>query len=101
MLNMEMIFEAVALAVEHFEINHIPADNESILTRVIDWYNHLDETDAETLAALAIDSAYHSGLTYNDIKEIRDYYFPDVDDNISIEEIEMAQRDYLWWGGLC
>ncbi|AXF52435.1 MAG: hypothetical protein [Caudoviricetes sp.] len=115
MLNMKLIEAALGLIEERNEIEGITNNRENYSNIVLEWYNHSDITDAETLAALALDGKnYNSTMRYNEIKRIKELYFGSIDDLINspyspeeyyldymekygIDEIEMAQRDMEWW----
>lgn len=77
MTNMNLIEQAVQLAVNYFEANQISVNSNSIRHRVLEWYNYSDIADAETLAAAAIESEYDCGADYDTILEWKDYYFPE------------------------
>lgn len=90
---------AVKIAVDLFEANHIVSDTESIRRRIYGWYNHSDVTDPEVLAACALEGKdWFPGATYEEMLEAKAEWFPDVVyDDIAIWEIEAAQHDALWW----
>lgn len=77
MVNVNLIENAIKLAIEHYEANGLTVDTKSIKRRVLDWYNYSDIADAEILAAAAIESEYECGADYNTILEWKDYYFPE------------------------
>lgn len=96
MLNMKLIFEAIDLVNDFFAAERIYESNESILNRAISWYEHTEITDAETLAAVVMYGQYDSSIRFNDIKNIKDYFFPSEPFVIHIHEIEMALKDSEW-----
>ena len=91
MTNMNLIEQAVQLAVNYFEANQISVNSNSIRHRVLEWYNYSDIADAETLAAAAIESEYDCGADYDTILEWKDYYFPEIpveySGNISVYDL--------------
>lgn len=90
---------AVQLVIENLEANHIISNTESIRNRVYSWYTHSDVTDPEVLAACALEGKdWYPGARYEDMLAAKDLWFPvDYGMEISIWEIEAAQRDIMWW----
>lgn len=95
MMNNTLIENAVTLASRYSNI-----DKNELRVNVINWYNNTDFTSDEVLAALAIEGSYKK-MSFSDIDKIilafkmlieYDEYY----NNFSIEEIEMAQNDYLF-----
>lgn len=88
---------AIDLAINHLEANKIACDTESIANIIYDWYSHSDVTDPEILAACALEGIkWRPGATYQEMLEIKDFWFPAVSTDISIWEIEQAQHDFCW-----
>lgn len=93
--NKKLYDEVFKIIVNSFECEHIFVDNESIDRRLTDWYNHTDYTEPETLAALTMYSEYNPFITYQDVKEIKEFFFPSIPSfEIHISEIEAALHDY-------
>ena len=70
---------------------------EEIYNRVLSWYINTDVTDIETLAACAIRGYYYPKATYKEMLNAKEMFFPSLlNDNISIIQIESAQRDSIW-----
>ena len=90
---------AVILAMREFEAQNIVCDSKSIQRRIETWYNHTDETDPKVLVACALTGKdWFPGATYQFMKEAKDYWFPEDPYSLfSIEEIETAQKDSIWW----
>lgn len=89
---------AVTMVFENFEANHITYDEKSVVNRVYSWYSHSDVTDPEILAACALmGKDWFPGATYQDMLDAKEWWFPKNPYNeISIWEIETAQRDIMW-----
>ena len=96
MVNINLIEEAIKLAIEYYEANGLTVDTKSIKRRVLDWYNYSDIADAEILAAAAIESEYECGADYDTILEWKEFYFPETpieyQGYISTQEI----KDYVY-----
>lgn len=90
---------AATMVFENFEANHITYDEKSVVNRVYNWYSHSDVTDPEMLAACALmGKDWFPGATYQDMLDAKEWWFPKNPYNeISIWEIEAAQRDTIWW----
>lgn len=111
MLNKKLIAEALEIISSYYEDSGIAVNTQLYRDRLIDWYNHSDITDAETLAAVAMETEYDATLKWNDIEHIWNYYFgyPDDiiadylatsgydDNNINVEELKLAQEDVLYY----
>lgn len=101
MKNIRLIEEAVKLVNELFEYEGIYETTSSIRSRVTEWYNRTDITDAEMLAAVAISGSYEelTPVTWKELEVIKEFYFPSSPielNNFHIGEIEEAQKDMLW-----
>lgn len=96
MTNTALIETAVDLANKIAATAGIMMSNTCIRCRVENWYNYTDFTNPEILAACAIDSDYNSNLSYSWIMETYHYYYPSIEDDIPIWEIEAAQHDVMW-----
>ena len=90
---------AVDLVVDVYEANHITCNTDFIRDRVYSWYSHSDVTDPEILAACALmGKDWFPGADYDYMLTARNWWFPqNPNENISIWEIEAAQRDAMWW----
>lgn len=90
---------AVELAVMIYEANHTMTNTETIRKQIYSWYNHTDITDAEALAACAIEFGYwNPNVTLDEIKIAKNEWFTENPfDAFSIEEIEAAQHDIRYW----
>ena len=90
---------AIQLVIKNFEANHIMSNTECIRNRVYSWYSHSDITDPEVLAACALEGKdWYPEARYEDMLAAKDLWFPvDPGMEISIWEIEAAQRDIMWW----
>lgn len=90
--------EACDLVSKFYEMNHMVCDTKSIYDKVYDWYCHSDVTDPEVLAACALEGEkWTPAASYQDMLEMRDYWFPkNPYDEIAIWEIEQARLDLEW-----
>lgn len=98
MTNMRLINEAIKLATDYFEANFITVDTAAIENRVKTWYNKTEIVEAEMLAAAAIHSEYLPCITWKELLELKEFYFPTnpeefIQKNFSIQEIEEALHD--------
>lgn len=53
---------------------------EAIYKRVYTWYANTDYVDAEVLAACALFGDYYNGVSYYDMLDMRDWWFPPCSD---------------------
>lgn len=109
MMNWELIEEAVDLVNKLFETEGIAESTTSIRMRAMEWCSLTDINEAHMLAAATISGRYRFGISWDELIDLREFYFPsDYDyppivktyieipvecDNFSIEEIEAAQND--------
>ena len=99
MTNLKLINDAMKLVIQIEEAENIYETNDSIYHRCLDWYNHLEITDVEMLAAATLNGPYDPSLKQNDLIAAREYYFPTEPiefRNFHIHEIEEALRDEMW-----
>ena len=94
----ETVEEALVLAIELLDANYMSYDIKQVRNRIYSWYSHSDVTDPEMLAACALNGEdWFLGATYEDMLDAKNYWFPaDPKNEISIWEIESAQRDTAW-----
>lgn len=116
MMNMRLIAETVKLVNSYLEAENIMVSNQIIETQAKDWYNHSEIVEVEMLAAAVMNyGSYKPGTTWNELEQLRVFYFPDsfvenskcgydensyeklARENFHIGEIEAAQKDMLWW----
>lgn len=113
MMNWKLIEEAVDLVNELFEAEGIVESTTFIREKAIEWYSHTDIYEAHMLAAATISGHYRFGTSWDELIDLREFYFPSnydyppivrtytevpVEyDNFSIEEIEAAQNDGRWF----
>lgn len=97
MLNERLINEAVSIVVEYFAAEGIFERTESIKSRAINWYNHSEIVAPQMLAAVVISGDYRP-ITWNEVLEIEEFYFPSmpVELGFSVGEIEASMRDMFW-----
>lgn len=124
MISTKLIEDAVKLVINLFEVENIMESTATIKARAIEWYNNIEMTDAEMLAAATIIGSYQIGTSWNDLLEWKEFYFPSAPieetiekisdyqfdeyssptieeamlamENFHIGEIEAAQRDFIW-----
>ena len=115
MMNMRLIAETVKLVNSYFEAENIMVSNQIIEAQAIDWYNHSELVEAEMLAAAVMNYGnYRPGTMWNELEQLREFYFPSESirfsslgfnvicyemlaiENFSIGEMEAAQRDAMW-----
>lgn len=99
MMNWNLIYRAVDLVVFIEECENIYESDETIETRVLNWYKNTNITTPETLAALALTSDFNPLLSDSDIAAARECYFPTEPqylNNFHIHEIEESINDELW-----
>lgn len=116
MMNMRLIAETVKLVNSYLEAENIMVATQTIEAQTKDWYNHNEIVEAEMLAAAVMNyGSYKPGTTWNELEQLRNFYFPTsiakngkcgydensyerlVAENFHIGEIEAAQKDMLWW----
>lgn len=98
MTNIRLINEAVKLVINYFAANFITIDTASIENRARTWYNNTEIVDAEMLAAASIHSEYLPCYSWNELLELKEFYFPTnpeefLQKNFSIQEIEESLHD--------
>lgn len=89
-----MITEAIKLIEEYNEIHNITETRQNIFYRTLKYAQEYDEVikDVETLAALVI-YAPEDEVLEAELLEMKNSLYPDAPAfEISIEEIELAQR---------
>lgn len=121
MMNEKLIMETIKLITDYFEAENIYVATSIIDAQARDWYNHSEIYESEMLAAVVMSYGYYkAGFTWNELEQLRDFYFPSspIEETIAriggyffdeeayvkslnnynyhIGEIEAAQRDYLW-----
>ncbi len=123
MMNMRLIAETVRLVNSYFEAENIMVSNQTIEAQAKDWYNHSEIVEAEMLAAAVMNYGnYRPGTMWNELEQLREFYFPSTPieemiariggypanedfsqyeemitmENFHIGEIEAAQRDAMW-----
>ena len=99
MTNTKLINEAAILVSKMNEANYISETTEAIRARVENWYNHTDITDAEMLAAVALNGDFDPVLRWDDLVAAKEFYFPTIPfeyTEFHISEIESALYDNLW-----
>lgn len=98
MLNERLINEAVKIVVEYFAAEGICEETKTIRARAINWYNHSEITTSQLLAAVVISGDYRF-ITWDEILEIEEFYFPSApieETYIFIGEIEESLHDEFW-----
>lgn len=104
---MTLINEAKKIANDYFEADGATVSNDEINATINDIVflvleNNIEVSDAETLAAVAIDEIYEPNkepLTEKDFAALHEFYFPSEpleNRNYSVEEIRNAIRDEEW-----
>ena len=96
MINVNLIEEAIKLAIQYYEANRLTVDTKSIKKRVLDWYNHSDIADAEILAAAAIESEYECGADYDTILAWKEFYFPETPIEYQVYVSTQEIKDYIY-----
>lgn len=76
MTNLNLINAATDMASIYCAKKGLPQDTDSIRRRVEDWYNHTDITDAEILAAAALEFATFEWLPLSILRQTTEDYFP-------------------------
>ena len=77
MMNMRLIAETVKLVNSYFEAENIMVSNQIIEAQAIDWYNHSEIVEAEMLAAAVMNYGnYRPGTMWNELEQLREFYFP-------------------------
>jgi hypothetical protein len=99
---LNIIADATNLALDFYKSEGIYEDRLDVWKRAFNWFSKKNISDVETLAALAISGDYEYGMTTDEIKDIREFYFPSMENieppaDFGIAEIEMAQHDAQWW----
>ena len=95
MLNEKLIAEAVKIVIDYFEGEGIQEQTVSIRARAIDWYNNTEIVEPYQLAAVTMSGPFVKDITYQEIKKIEKFFFPEECEftNFSIGEIEMSLYD--------
>lgn len=123
MINIRLIDETVKLVNSYFEAENIMVSNQTIEAQTKDWYNHSEIVEAEMLAAAVMNYGnYRPNTTWNELEQLREFYFPSTSvkemiakiggyhthedfsqheeiiatENFHIGEIEAAQKDAMW-----
>lgn len=99
MTNWKMIEEAVKLVEDYFAFEGIVEAHNTIFDRAVEWYNKTEITDSEMLAAAVISGRYTLRVTWEELKQMKEFYFPSCPIELTefhIGEIEAAVMDMLW-----
>lgn len=122
MMNERLIAETVKLVNDYFDAEGIMVATATIDAQARDWYNHSEIHEVEMLAAAVMNYGfYKAGTMWNELEQLREFYFPSVSveetiakicgynedeyehyeemiamNNYHIGEIEAAQRDAMW-----
>ena len=99
MMNLRLIEETIKLVNEFYAAENIYENNSTLKKSIIEWYCNTDITDVEMLAAVTMYGRFRAGLTWDDLLEIKEYFFPTVPieySNYGIGEIEEALLDAFW-----
>lgn len=96
--------EAVKLVSDLLEANHISCTTSTIEDEVQSWYDHSDVADPEMLAGAVLEWGYWRMVSYSDWCDAKAKWFCGIPVEYagypSINEIEMAQHDIVWQGGM-
>ena len=71
-----VVKEAVRIVTSNTEANRIYEPTNAIYKRVYDWYVNTDVTDPWVLAASALMGSYSRDMTYQDMLDAEEYWFP-------------------------
>lgn len=115
MLNMKLIEGTVSLINTFFESEGIYVTSDLVRKQAISWYSNSEIVEKEMLAAAVMNyGSYRPGTTWNELEQLREFYFPSEPiefgscrfneeyyemlamESFSIGEIEAAQRDIMW-----
>ena len=97
MLNERLIGETVKIVIDFFEAQGITETTAAIRKRAVNWYTHSEIVTPQRLAAVVISGDYRP-ITWNEVLEIENFYFPDipVEYGFSIGEFEGSMEDEMW-----
>lgn len=99
MMNERLIADAVKMVIDYFESEGIYEETKTLDTRARDWYSHTEIVEPQMLAAVVMSGDFVPGITWDEIKQIEDFFFPSEPiefTNFHIGEIEEALDDELW-----
>lgn len=122
MMNERLIAKTIKLVNEYYEAEGIYELTSTIDAQTRNWYNNSEIVDAKMLAAAVMSYGYYdSSVMWNQLKQLREMYFPQnsadetaygilglnvnydtyceemfAQNNFHIGDIEAAQRDILW-----
>lgn len=95
MLNEKLIADTIKIVIEYFEVEGIQMPTAAIRKTAIEWYNNTEIVEPYQLAAVTMSGPFIKGITYQEIKKIEKFFFPEECEftNFSIGEIEMSLYD--------
>lgn len=99
MMNEKLIAEAVKMVIEYFENEGIYEETKTLDARARKWYSNTEIVEPQMLAAVVMSGDFIPGITWNEIKQIEEFFFPSEPiefTNFHIGEIEEALDDELW-----
>ena len=71
-----VVEEATAIILDLNFANGILEPINTVRTRVFSWYNNTDVTDVEMIAASALMGSYRRDMTYEDMVDAKNWWFP-------------------------
>ena len=99
MMNMNLINKVVEWIIKAYEFEGIHESEKTIAERTLNWYNHSDISDFETLAAAVWIGDYRK-IDFDVIEAVRYMLFPTIPieySEIHSHEITNAYKDGGWW----
>lgn len=93
MMNVRLIETAIKLVNDYYDAQKIQEQNAVIIERAVNWYNYTEIVDAEMLAAVVIHGPYNPHTTWDEVLQIKEFYFPTLPIELThfhIGEIEEA-----------
>lgn len=78
MMNWDLVDDVIDNVIFICQKRGIGLDKVEIKKRTVNWYNHTDYCDVDSLSALVLHSDYTSEITYAELPEIKIKYFNEL-----------------------
>jgi hypothetical protein len=90
MTNWSLIEQATKLAQDFYSTENIYENSKITREKALDWYNHTEITDAEMLAAAVISGHYRAGTAWDELEDLKEFYFPSTPVYETIQKLDKA-----------
>jgi hypothetical protein len=93
MINYSLIEQATKLVQDFYEAEGIYESSKITREKILDWYEHTDIKDAQTLAAASISGYYRMGTISKELEDLKEFYFPSTPVYETIQNIDKVLKN--------